>query len=153
MEKKEFIERYGKVAYKKWQQQKRDWNKEHPQEARERTRLWMLDHPEEVKANDKEKRKGGKYYGRQRKYFSTGIPHEKELVRRKHRNKWTLYKQIIAPESQIHHEWILNTSDFGGVALVGKDQHIHGFIDVIQILEGEITLFTEEEIKNRGGDK
>ena len=37
--------------------------------------------------------------------------------------------------------------------VVEKDQHIHGFIDVIQILEGEITLFTEEEIKNRGGDK
>ena len=79
-----------------------------------------------------------------------GIPHEKELIRQKHSRKWTLYKKIIAPESQQHHQWLPGTADYIGVALVEKDQHMHGYIDVIQILEGEITLFTEEEIR---GDK
>ena len=31
------------------------------------------------------------------------------------------------------------------------DQHMSGDIDVIQILDGKITLLTEAEIKNQGG--
>ena len=96
-------------------------------------------------------RKGGKYYERQQRYERTGIPGKRNKIRVNHRNHYRPFKQIIAPESQIHHEWIPDTADYRGVALVEADQHMHGFIDVIQILEGEITIFTEAEI--RGGDK
>ena len=77
----------------------------------------------------------------------SGIPHAKNLIRKKHLKKWAPYKKIIAPASQLHHEWIPETADYRGMALVEKDQHLHGFIDVIQVLEGEITLLTESEIR------
>jgi len=32
------------------------------------------------------------------------------------------------------------------LALVEKDQHMRGIIDVIEVLEGKITLLTEEAI-------
>ena len=133
MNTEEYIKRYGIDAFEKMRQQGRDWYKAHP---------------EEVKALGREiGRKGGKYYEQHRQHQMTGIPHEKEVVRCKHKNKWTPYKRIIAPDSQMHHEWIPNTADYRGVALVEKNQHQHGYIDVIQILEGEITLLTEEEIR------
>ena len=69
------------------------------------------------------------------------------LIRNKHWRRWISYKRIIAPDSQIHHEWISEMADFRGVALVETDQHAHGFVDVIQILEGQITLLTEAEIR------
>ena len=147
MKKEEFIRKYGVEAYEKQQQQSREWLREHPEEKREWNRLWRLDHPEEVKANDKETRKGGKYYEKHKQYKMTGLPHEKTLVRQKHQGIWTPYKKIIAPESILHHEWLPNSADFRGVALVETDQHQHGYIDVIQILEGKITLFSEEEIR------
>ena len=34
-----------------------------------------------------------------------------------------------------------------------KNLHLHGYVDVIQILEGGITLLTEEEIKIWGGKR
>ena len=40
---------------------------------------------------------------------------------------------------------------YRGLALVEADQHTHGFIDVIKILDGEITIFTEAEL--RGEEK
>ena len=164
MKKEEYIKRYGKEAHDRWLQQGREWKKNHPEEAT-RTRLWQLNHPEETRAsrrlwcsnnpekitavNQEASRKGGKYYDHHRQHQMTGIPHERELVRKRHSWHYTPYKKIIAPDSQIHHEWIPETANYRGVALVEKDQHIHGFIDVIQILEGEITLLSEEEIRNR----
>ena len=133
MNKETFIGGYGEAAYERWLQQGRDWWREHPEEAKT--------------YNQERNRKGGKYYERTAKYRLTGIPHERGLVRKKHANRYRPYKNIIAPDSQIHHEWIPETANFRGVALVEKEQHMHGFIDVIQILEGEITLLTEEEIK------
>lgn len=167
MNKEERIRRYGEVAYAKLLQQRRDWRRDHPKEVKERDQEWKrthrkeiresdrlrcLDNPDRVKANSQEiSRKDGKYYERHRKYFSTGIPHEKELVRGNHGCLYRPYKQIIAPDSQIHHEWLPDSANFRGVALVEKNQHMHGFVEVIQILEGEITLLTEEEIKIGGG--
>jgi len=77
----------------------------------------------------------------------TGLQHEKTLIRQKHQRIWNLYKQIIAPNSNLHHEWLPNTADFRGVALVDKEEHQHGIINPIAILEGKITLLTEEEIR------
>ena len=137
MRKAEFIKKYGIKAYERAQQQ---WN--------EGSRLRRLNHPKEVIANHrKEARKGGKYYKHYREHQSTGIPGERNLIRNKHRSRYRKYKRIIAPDSQIHHQWIPNTAMYRGVALVEKYQHQYGFIDVIQILEGEITLLSEEDIK------
>jgi hypothetical protein len=162
MKKEEFIKRYGTEAYEKelqrarvwWEahpgencQSSREWRETHLEEAREKDRLRRLNHPEKVKATNHEtSRKGGRYYEKRRTYDMKGIPHERNLVRGKHNRRWRPYKQIIAPESQIHHEWIPDSADFRGVALVEKYQHQHGIIDAIQILEGKITLLTEAEI-------
>lgn len=147
MKKKEFIRRYGEEAYDKKLEQNKNWNREHSVKAGESNRQWRIDNPEKIKAHNMERYKGGKYYEKCREYYKTGIPYERKLVRNKHLRWWTPYKQIIAPGSQIHHEWISETADYRGVALVEQDQHLHGFIDVIQILEGEITLLREEEIR------
>ena len=121
---------------------------ERTERAKEYDRKWREAHPEEVKAKCQEtSRKGGKYYEKRLKYNTTGLPHERNLVRGKHNRRYRPYKQIIAPDSELHHEWIPNTANYRGVALVEKEPHQYGIIDVIQILEGEIRLFTEAEIK------
>ena len=135
MKKEERIEKYGEEAYKKLEQQSWDWGKNHPKERRE--------------ANHESNRKGGKYYEKKLKYFSTGLPRERNIVRQRHGHLYRPYKKIIAPDSQVHHEWIPETANYRGVALVEKEQHQYGYINVIQILEGGITLLTEEEIKNK----
>ena len=148
MKKDEYIKEYGEAAYEKMLQQNRDWNKKNCERARETSKLWAATNPEKTIAHNREvSHKGGKYYERHQKYFSTGLPHEKNLVRKKHGYLYRPYKRIIAPDSQLHHEWSPGTADYTGVALVEKDAHIHGFVDVIRILEGEITLLTEAEIK------
>ena len=136
MEKEEYIKRYGKAAYEKMQQQCQEWKR---------------DHPEKVKASGKEQcRKGGKHYKQFIKHRSIGIPHERGLVRMKHGHLYRPYKKIIAPDSVLHHQWQVGTANYDGVALVEKQQHQHGYIDVVQILEGEITLFTEAEVRKGG---
>ena len=136
MKKEEIIQRYGAEEYERRVQLRQDWRR---------------DHPEREKVFDQEKsRKGGKRYEQRRQHRMIGTPHEKDLVRHKHQNRWTPYKQIIAPEAQLHHEWLPKTSTYRGVALVEKNKHVHGFIDVIQILEGEITLLTEKEVREGG---
>ena len=163
MNKEEFITIYGIEAYQKRLQQTRDWKKEHRERARANSRGWNRDHPDETKANSREwkrthpeevkateherNRKGGRYYEHNMQHQMNGMPHERALIRMKHGRIYRPYKQIIVPDSQIHHEWIPETADYRGVALVEKDQHIHGFIDIIRILEGEITLLTEEEVR------
>ena len=167
MKKEEHIRKYGEAAYNKTLQQRREWDQAHPEEAKARgtahrathpeeakarTKIWTAAHPEQVKAHSQEQgRKGGKYYEKSRAHQMQGIPHEKKLVRKKDENKWRPYKKMIAPNSQIHHEWLNDgTADFRGVALVEKDPHQYGYVDVIQILDGKITLLTEEEVKKRG---
>ena len=136
MKKEEYIREYGRAGYEKKLQQDRER---------------LNEHPERIIANARATgRKGGKYYEYHRQYQTTGLQGKRNLVRVKHRRYYRPYKQIIAPDSQLHHQWVPGASEYMGVALVEKDQHMHGFIDVIQILEGKITLLTEAEIR---GDK
>lgn len=142
MEKEERIGRYGEATYEKWLQQSRGWNAQ-----------WREANPDKVAANNQEaNRKGGKYYKKHLKHEHIGLRGERNKIRTKHANRYRPFKQIIAPNSQIHHEWIPNTAEYAGVALVEKDQHMHGYVDVIKILDGKITLFTEKEIREQKGD-
>ena len=148
MKKEEYIERYGPEALAKQREQTQEWNEKHPEEARESKQLWRSNHPNEVKKIRQEwTRKGGKHYEQRRVHQRTGIPGGKERIRARHQHHYRPYKKIIAPKSQIHHQWIPGTANYTGVALVEKDPHQYGFIDVIQVLEGQITLLTEAEIK------
>ena len=136
MKKEEFIERHGKAAYEKRLAQIRAWREAPPEKLEEIRR--------------QQARKGGKRYEKTLEYDHTGLQGEKRRVRTNHGTKYRPYKDIIAPDSQIHHQWVPGTSDYDGVALVEKDQHMRGFVDVIRILEGDITVFTEEELRNHG---
>lgn len=121
------------------------------EKKRERDRKYRQNHPQRSKINDGERnRKGGKYYERRRKYESTGLQGERHRIRTRHAKKWRQYKRIVALDSQIHHAWQQGTAKYTGVALVETDQHRHGIIDVIQILDGEITVFSERELIERG---
>jgi hypothetical protein len=131
MGKEEFIKRYGEEAYEKKLEQNR-----------QRT----LNNPDIVRnQNRKQCRKSGEFYLKTRKYQTTHLQGKRNKVRNNHRWMWGRYKKLIAPGSQIHHEWVTGTAEYKGVALVEKDPHIHGIIDVIQILEGKITLFSEKK--------
>ena len=148
MNKAGYIKRYGEAAYEKMLQQSSAWQAQHREEANINHKKWDVANPDKVLADNQEhSRKGGKYYEKYLEHKRTGIYGEKERIRSKHARRYRSYKKIIALDSQIHHEWIPETADFRGVALVEKDQHMHGYIDVIQILEGRITLLTEEKIK------
>ena len=137
MNKEEIIAKYGEAAWAKVLEQ-----------GREKTKKYKEEHPEQVKADNRELiRKGGKYYDKHQEYQHTGLQGARNRIRNKHRRQYKPYKMIIAPESQIHHEWVPKTAEYTGVALVEADQHMHGFVDVIQILDGKITLLTEEEVK------
>jgi hypothetical protein len=163
MNKEELIKRYGEEAWLKKLAQKRAYNKAHKEEkkasnkryrnnhreeVKEYNKKYQEAHPEEVKANNHEgSRKGGKYYAKHLTDGQTGLRGDRNAIRKKHADKYRPFKNIIAPESQLHHEWVPKTAEYRGVALVEADQHMHGFVDVIQILDGEITLLTEEEVK------
>ena len=173
MKKEEFIARYGQAAYAKMQQQVRDWPARHREERKvymrkrhalhreednARTKVWhavnpnvagdwRAANPEKVKVNNQEwGRKGGKRYEEHLEYEHTGLQGERNKVRNKH---WYQYRAIkeSTPNSVFHHEWIPGTAKYRGVALVDKEMHRRGIIKVIKLLEGQITLFTEKEIK------
>lgn len=160
-----FIAKYGIEAYERRLARRREWGRQlpggekqrsqdrrdaDPEQAREHDRAWRERNPDKViEKGRKVSRKDGKYYDKKQKYKQTGISGERERVRMRDRNRWRPYKRIIAPESQIHHEWIPQTAEYRGVALVEANAHMHGFVDVIQILDGEITLLTEEEIRKQ----
>jgi hypothetical protein len=151
MKKEEHITRYGKAVYVKQLAWSAAWRKAHPREKSALDAAWNKAHPEEKAAQNRElSNKGGKRYDKMLEYNRTGLRGERNKVRSKHGNKWRPYKNIIAPWSQIHHEWIPGTAKYRGVALVEADQHMHGIVDVIEILEGKIRLLTEEEVRARG---
>jgi hypothetical protein len=144
MNKKEFIEKFGGAAWEKKLQQRRDRYVLHREDEIANTVEWREKNPDKIEAIERERtHKGGKKYGQMLKYQRTGIRGDRHVIRATHGRQYRPFKKIIAPDSQIHHEWRAGTADFMGVALVEKDQHQHGYIDVIQILEGEITLLTE----------
>lgn len=148
MKKEECIARYGEAAWEKVLAQRRERYKANREEEKARVKKWREEHPEKVAPNNHEQsRKGGKYYDKQLEYQHTGVQGEKNIIRMKHGRYYKPYKQIIAPDSQIHHEWIPDTSDYSGVALVEKEAHQYGIVDVIEILDGEIRLLTEEEVR------
>jgi CTP synthase (UTP-ammonia lyase) len=144
-------------------QRNRDWYAQHCEERKEKVKEWQQqnpgkvcaiqkksreNNPEKVKARaQKSSRKGGKYYEYKKNYNATGLQGDRNRIRNKHRHQYQRFKHIIAPTSQIHHEWIPNTADFRGAALVETDQHQYGVVNPIVILEGEITLLTEAEIR------
>ena len=149
MKKEECIAKYGEEAWQKLLEKRQAYYKEHKEEAVAYSKKYNEEHPEETKANQHEaNRKGGKRYAEKIEYQTTGIQGERHRIRIKHADKYRPFKNIIAPESQIHHEWVPQTAEYRGVALVEADAHMHGFVDVIQILDGKITLLTEEEVKN-----
>jgi hypothetical protein len=140
MQKEEYIEKYGEKAYNKM-----------VVASTASARVWRAKNPEGVLRRSRQfSRKGGKYYKKRMLYNRTGLQGERNSVRNKHQKKYRTYKRIIAPWSRIHHERIPETAEYRGVALVEADQHMHGIVDVIEILEGEITIATEEEIRNGG---
>ena len=154
MKKVEVIERLGEEEWERRLKSSRRWRAENRDRAVDSTKQWRITNPEKVKKDNEvnnleTNRRGGKYYERHKQSQMVGIPHEKTLIRQKHQRRWTPLKRIIAPNSELHHQWQMGTANYDGVALVEKDQHRYGIIDVIQILEGEITLLTEEEIRNR----
>ena len=139
------------------------WNEEHREEMAAASKKYREKHPEQVAANSKkyreanpekvkldhqeQSRKGGRYYDKKLEDMQTGLQGSRNRIRGKHRRQYKPYKDIIALESQIHHEWVPETAEYRGVALVEADAHMHGFVNVIEILDGEITLLTEEEVK------
>lgn len=132
--KDEFIAKYSEEAYKK--------------RAAEKSRQWRKAYPEKAKEYNHElSRKEGKYYLKALKYDHTGLRGERGRIRRNHQYMWRQYKNVIAPKSQLHHQWIPGSAQYAGVALVEKDQHMHGRIKVIKILDGEITVFSEKELQ------
>ena len=169
MKKEELITRYGEEAYKRKLERERSrynahreeqkarskkYREEHREEEEYRqkkkaqTKRYNEEHPEEVIANNQEaSRKGGRRYDKHLEYNLTGLRGARNRIRNKHRREYQAYKVIIAPDSQLHHEWVPTTAEYRGIALVEAEQHMHGFIDVIQILDGKITLLTEEEVK------
>ena len=147
MKKDETIERYGREFYLKNIADSKEWVSRNPERQRNTLARWRANNPQKVlEVNRQKGRRGGIYY----EQAHTGIPGARNKIRNKHGKKWRPYKQIIAPGSQLHHQWIPETANYSGLALVEADQHTHGFIDVIKILEGEITLFTEKEIREQG---
>ena len=146
MKKEEFIRRYGNDVWNQNLRRERERARTHKEERRVSNQLWRLNNPKKAKAIDNEhNRKGGKYYEKHLKYQLTGLAHERNIVRQRHCYYYRPYKRIISPNSVLHHEWLPETSNYTGVALVETDQHQHGYINVIKILEGEITLFTERK--------
>ena len=148
----EYIKKYGEEAYEKKLQQSRDWQETHPEKVKEHHQKHNPNHnlKNNPKTSQEISRKGGKYYEKHKLRHKEGLSGEKEKVRGKHQRIWTPYKKIIAPDSELHHQWQAGTANYDGVALVEKQQHQHGYIDVVQILEGEITLFTEAEVRKGG---
>ena len=135
----ELVERCGVDSYENHKRRNRHWRKENP----EKTKGFY------TKANIESGRKGGKYYQKRLKYNRTGLPGMRTRVRVKDARRYRKYKSIVAPESQVHHQWRPGSADYDCVALVEKNQHQYGIIDVIEVLEGVITLFTEKAIRER----
>lgn len=131
--KDEFIAKYGEATYEKRLERYSQWKKANPGKATEHDRTQC--------------RKGGKNYAKSLKYRTTELQGKRNRIRAKHRSNWREYKNIIAPNSQLHHQWHPGTSEYDGVALVEKDPHQHGIVDVIEILEGKISIFTEKELQ------
>lgn len=150
MKKVEYIAKYGLIAYKKQQAQTIKWKETHKMHLIVYNEEYHKEHHEvDVTRGHEISRKGGKYYKKRLEYSRTGLGGQRHRIRVKHGIMWRQYKCIIAPESEIHHEWVPGTSNYNGIALVEKTAHRYGIIDVIEILDGTITLLKEMNIRER----
>ena len=146
MKKEDFIRRYGEAAYEKLREQIRSWKAANLEKARASVRTWQTANPDKVlAASHEQSRKGGKYYDRMLVWHRTDLQSERKVIRNKHEKLYHSHKRTVVPSilTQIHHEWILGTANYRGVALVNAEAHRHGVIEVVEVLEGEITLFAE----------
>lgn len=129
MNKEERIRRYGKKNYEM---------------ELEKHRLWSRKNFKTVKYHhDEANRKGGLHYKQKLKQNSEGLQGDRGRLRRIDGHSFRKYKRFFAQESQLHHQWIRGTANHTGIALVERDQHMHGYIDVLLIFNGEITVFDE----------
>ena len=163
--KEDYIARHGQEAYDNMLERRKKWGQELPGGEKQRSQDIRDADPEKYRAYCRERgrenpeinkakgrevsRKGGKYYEKKKIYKQTGISGERERVRMRDSYQWRPYKRIIAPQSQLHHQWCPQSASYTGLALVEADQHTHGFINVIEILDGKITLLTEREIQEQ----
>jgi hypothetical protein len=69
----------------------------------------------------------------------TEIQAERDKIRARDGRKWRSLKQQYFQELDVHHSWVEDTSNYLGAALVEKEAHRKGLINVVQILEGQIT--------------
>lgn len=137
MKKEETIQRRGEEAYKR---------------EMALSKIWWKAHPEKLEEYAKERnRPGGRYYGTVLRKNKEGLRHKRANRRSRDGQKYRHYKKIIDPNglTQLHHSWYGGSAECEGVALVEKEQHQHGYIDVIEILEGNITILTEDEIRRQ----
>jgi len=135
MKKTETIRRRGLKAYERDLSLSKIWARSNPERTREYAR--------------RRNRPGGKYYMSVLRKNTEGLRHERANRRGRDGAKYRHFKKFIDPlgQTQVHHSWYVASAECEGVALVEKNQHQHGFIDVIEILEGEITVFTEQELR------
>ena len=136
MKKEDFIREKGLPAYEIDLRHKREWARRNPTAIK--------------KASNEHNRAGGKYYEQKLQWLKSAIPNARHTIRVRHGHMYRAFKEIIAPDSELQHEWLPGTAKYRGVALVESKPHQYGIIDVIQILEGKITLFTEKEIREQG---
>ena len=163
--KSKFIEGHGEETYEVRLTRRRNWGAQlqggEAQRSRERreaeperykgyVRAWRKRNPNKVIEQGRQvSRKSGKYYKKKQIYKSTGLQGGREKIRARDNGRWRKYKRFVAPGSQLHHAWCINSENYTGLALVEADAHMHGFINVIKIIEGEIRLFTEKELRER----
>lgn len=144
--KDDFIAEFGEEAYAKRLERRRRWGENLPGGEARRSRERREEDPE---MNWQTDRIGGKYYERKLEYNRTGLRGERNKIRHRHGKRWAKYKHIIAPDSVLHHEWQSQSAEYKGVALVEKNAHMYGIINIIQILDGKITLLTEKEVRKQ----
>ena len=65
---------------------------------------------------------------------------EKHNIRNHHQRKYKPLRRMF-PGAVIHHQWIGKSSLYDGVALVDGKLHHSNIIEIIRLLEGEITKF------------
>lgn len=145
--KADYIARHGEEAYEKIKKLALETYYNNRSERQAQHRIWCKNnHLKVLEANRQRGRKGGKYYEKHLRDSQTGLRGDRNKIRCKDRRRWRKYKNFIAPDSQLHHQWVPNTAEYTGLALVEANPHRYGIIDVIQILDGKITLLTEKEI-------
>ena len=112
MKKEEIIKRYGPEEYKRRLAKNRTRTPAQRDVAKALANAWHTAHPEEVKRhNDQICHKYGKRYQKHLGYMRSGLPGERHRIRIKHGKLWGRYKQIVAPESEIHHLWVPGRQD------------------------------------------